>query len=77
MSAVVRVPDDLYESARRFAALQGRHPGEVLADAWEHYVRDHRDQLADDLEQVAKLLRAGEVNGFAKAPAPSGPRKAV
>ncbi|HZV72576.1 MAG TPA: hypothetical protein VFF79_02565 [Conexibacter sp.] len=66
MSTVVRLPDGLYESARHFAALQGRQASDLLTEAWEQYVRDHRDQLASDLEQTARLLRAGDPHELAR-----------
>ena len=66
MSIVVRLPDELYESARQFAALQGRQASDLLAEAWDQYLRDHRDQLAADLEQAAKLLRAGDSQALSK-----------
>lgn len=65
MSVVVRLPEELYESARRIAALQGRQAGDLLSEAWEQYMATHRDQLAADFEQAAQLLREGDVNALA------------
>ncbi len=66
MSVVVRLPEDLYESARRIAALQGRQASELIEEAWAQYLTEHRDQFASDLEQAAKLLRAGDTEGLAR-----------
>ncbi|HVR04866.1 MAG TPA: hypothetical protein VMS02_02415 [Solirubrobacteraceae bacterium] len=59
MSIVVRLPEQLYQRARRFAELQGRPTTEVLAEAWERYERDQARALADDLEATAQALREG------------------
>lgn len=66
MSVVVRLPEELYASARHFAALEGRQASELLAEAWDQYVRDHRDRLAERLEEQARLLRAGDTHGVAE-----------
>ena len=66
MTVVVRLPEELYESAKRFAALQGRQPSDVLADAWGQYLEANREQLAADLEQAAQMLRAGETDALAE-----------
>jgi prephenate dehydrogenase len=60
MSVVVRLPEDLYESARRIAALQGRQAGDLLSEAWQQYLESHREQLASDFEEAAQLLRSGD-----------------
>lgn len=64
MSVVVRLPEDLYESARRIAALQGRQAGDLLSEAWEQYMDAHREQLASDFEEAAQLLRSGDAKGL-------------
>lgn len=64
MSVVLRVPDELYESARRIAALQGRQAGDLLREAWDLYLDKHREQLAADFEEAAKLIRSGDTAGL-------------
>ncbi|MFL5886708.1 MAG: hypothetical protein ACJ77M_16685 [Thermoleophilaceae bacterium] len=66
MSVVVRLPEELYESAKRIAALQGRQPSDVLAEAWEQYLSAHREDFANDFEHAAELLRAGDTDGLMK-----------
>jgi hypothetical protein len=66
MSVVVRVPEELYESAKRIAALQGRQLSDVLSEAWEQYFAAHREQFADDFERAAALIRAGDTDGLTK-----------
>jgi hypothetical protein len=66
MSVVVRVPEELYESARKIAALQGRQASELLSDAWSMYLDAHREQLADDFETAAKMIRSGDTAGLSE-----------
>jgi predicted DNA-binding protein len=66
MSVVVRLPEDLYESARRIAALQGRQASDLLSEAWEQYMEAHREQLAADFERAAQFLREGDTQGLAE-----------
>jgi hypothetical protein len=63
-SVVVRLPEELIESARRVAALQGRQPADALADAWGDYLDRHRVQIAKDFEETARLLREGNMNAL-------------
>ena len=65
MSVVVRLPEGLVESAKSYAALQGRPVSDVLTEAWERYLEANRDQLAEDLEKAAELLRAGDTAALA------------
>lgn len=64
MSVVVRLPEDVYESAKQFAALSGRQPGDLIGEAWGQYVDTHREVLAARLEAAAQSLRDG--NGAAE-----------
>jgi len=64
MSVVVRLPEDVYESARRIAALQGRQASELIGEAWGQYLEVHREQFAADFEQAAQLLRQGDTKGM-------------
>jgi predicted DNA-binding protein len=64
MSTVVRLPDDLYESVSQLAALEGRPTGDLLTDAYRQYLHEHKDRLAEHLEDAAKSLRAGTADGL-------------
>jgi hypothetical protein len=64
MSVVVRLPEDIYASARRIAALQGRQANDLLREAWEQYLEAHREQFASDFEEAAQLLRSGDTDGL-------------
>jgi predicted transcriptional regulator len=65
MSTTVRVPDELLEDVRRIGALQGRGPGEMLAQAWQDFVERHREEIAADFEQAAAHIRAGDTTALA------------
>jgi hypothetical protein len=38
MSVVVRLPDDVWGTAKIIAGTQGKKPAEMLREAWEQYV---------------------------------------
>jgi predicted transcriptional regulator len=65
MSTTVRIPDELLEDVRRIGALQGRAPGEMLAQAWQDFVERHREEIAADFEQAAAHIRAGDTAALA------------
>lgn len=65
MSGVVRVPDNVLNGAKHVAGIRGCQPGEVLADAWAEYFANHQDEFANDLEEAARLLRAGTLDDLA------------
>lgn len=64
-TAVVRVPDEMLDEARRIAALRGTQTGAIIAEAWKHYMHSNREQFATDLEHAAKLLRDGTLDQLA------------
>lgn len=66
MSVVVRISEDVYESARRIAALQGRQASDLIGEAWGQYLEHHREQFAVDFEHAAQLLRSGDTKGLAE-----------
>ena len=65
MTTVVRIPTDIHAEAKHVAALHGKQPGEVLAEAWREYLANHREQFAGDLEEAARLLRNGTLEDLA------------
>lgn len=66
MSTTVRVSEDLLDDVRRIGALQGKAPGEMLAQAWGDYLDRHRDEIAENFERAAVLIRAGDTHGLAE-----------
>lgn len=65
-SAVIRVPEEVHEEARRIAALRGTQTGAIVAEAWSQYMQNNREQFAADFEHVAKLLRDGTTEQLAE-----------
>jgi predicted DNA-binding protein len=47
-------------------SAQGRQSSDLLREVWEKYVENHRDELAADMEEAAKLLREGDTITLAK-----------
>lgn len=64
-SSVTRLPADIHASAKAIAAMQGRTPGEVIAQAWREFVEHHADEFAADFERAAALIREGDTEGLA------------
>jgi hypothetical protein len=48
------------------AAMQGREPEAVLADAWREFLRKHSDDIAQEHAEVAKMMQLGDKKGVAK-----------
>lgn len=65
MSVVVRLPEELHESAKKIAALQGRSVADLLTDAWNQYLHTNREELAERFEEAAAFLRSGDTEGLA------------
>ncbi len=66
MSTAVRIPDEVHADVKAIAAMRGKVPGEVLAAAWREYLANHRDEVAEDFEIAAKLIREGDMEGLAE-----------
>lgn len=65
MSTVMRVPAEVNAEAKQIAALRGRQPGQVVAQAWREYLDRHREEFAAELEEAARVLREGTVGDVA------------
>jgi hypothetical protein len=48
------------------AALQGREPDDVVAEAVQVFMDEHREQLAADYENIARMMREGDTEGVAE-----------
>jgi predicted transcriptional regulator len=66
MSTTVRVPEEVNEAIKRIAAVQGRSPGDLIAEAWNDYLQKHREQFAADFQEAAALIREGDTEGLAR-----------
>lgn len=65
-TGVVRVPESVLQESKRIAALKGVQPGDLLAEAWREYLKNHREGFAADLEEAARLLREGSLDDIAR-----------
>src|SRR3954471_21776623 len=63
-TTVIRIPTEIHEQTTRIAALCGEHPGALLAQAWQEYLVNHREDFADDLEQAANLMRSAPIDAL-------------
>ncbi len=63
-STVVRVPTDTYSHVRAVSGLKQQSPGSLLAQAWEEYVENHRDELEETFDTVSHLIREGDSEGL-------------
>ncbi len=61
-----RIPEETSLSVRQVAALKGATPGDLLRDAWNEYLENHRSEFASNLELAAQMMRAGDTVGLAK-----------
>ena len=66
MSTIARIPEEVYEEARKIAALRSTQPGAVIALAWTEYLDRHRDELAEEFESIGRALRDGDRATLAK-----------
>jgi hypothetical protein len=63
-TTAVRVSDELLEDVKRVGAIRGEKVGSLLARAWAEYVAQHRDEIANDFENVARMLREDDREGL-------------
>ena len=61
-TTVLRLPTEIHEQTTRIAALCGENPGALLAQAWQEYLVNHREDFANDLEQAASLMRTAAID---------------
>jgi predicted transcriptional regulator len=76
-TTTVRIPEEVQQAVKRIAALQGRTPSDLIAEAWDDYLRKHREQFAEDFEHAAALIRSGEIDRLAEFASRSIPDRAV
>lgn len=55
----MRIPDDVAASVKRVAALNGITPGEQIKRAFDWWLREDRDRIADDAAAAAEAMRRG------------------
>lgn len=64
-TTTIRVNEDIQTEVARIAAMRGISSGDLLGQAWREFLDTHKDQLAEDLEQVAGILRDGTTQDLA------------
>jgi metal-responsive CopG/Arc/MetJ family transcriptional regulator len=61
MKTAISIPDDLFESAERFAERQGLSRSELYATALRHYLRE---RLSESVTERLNALYAEESNAL-------------
>ena len=59
-TTVTRVPVSTFAEIKSVAALQGRSPAALIADAWREYLANHAAEFAEDFERAAEAIRSGD-----------------
>lgn len=54
-----RVSERVHQESRQFAGLLGIQSSEVIDRAWDEFLENHREEFAENLEQLAGLIRNG------------------
>ena len=53
MKTAISIPDELFESAERFAHRQGMSRSELYATALRHYLQEHRSEgVTEQLDEI-------------------------
>ncbi len=53
MKTAISIPDELFESAERFARRQGMSRSELYATALRHYLQEHRSEgITEQLDEI-------------------------
>lgn len=67
MSTVaVRISEDIHADVKAVAAMRGKTPGAMLAQAWLEFTDRHRGEISSDFEAVARMFREGDRAGLAE-----------
>ena len=60
----VRIPEDDLRSARSIAGLLGTTPGNLLHEAFQEYLANHREEINDTFRAAKKHLATGDREGL-------------
>jgi len=55
-TVVVRLPDDLAESLKCLGGLQGKTPGDVMAEAWNWWWEANSENIIPELHRIVDAL---------------------
>jgi hypothetical protein len=64
-TTTVRISKDVSSEVAQVAALVGQSSGDLLATAWKEFLARHKDAFAKDMEEAAKIIRAGTTKDLA------------
>jgi len=64
-TTTVRISKDLSSEVAQIAALRGQTSGDLLAKAWKEFLARNKDAFAKDMEEAAKIIRAGTTKDLA------------
>jgi hypothetical protein len=64
-SAEFGLPAALRSDVSALAAMQGREPAAVLAEAFNEFLRKHSDEMGKEHAEISKMMRAGDKKGVA------------
>jgi hypothetical protein len=65
-TTAVRVEEDLLDDVKRIAAMRGKTPGQLLAQAWLEFLETHRVEITEQFNEVARMFREGDKDGLAQ-----------
>ncbi len=75
MKTAISIPDELFESAERFAQRQGMSRSELYATALRHYLQEHRSEgVTEQLDAIYGVEDSGLDPGVAHLQTRSLPR---
>lgn len=52
----VRIPEDTLRAARQVSGLLGTTPGSLLQEAFQEYLSNHRDEIAQAFDHAKKYM---------------------
>jgi predicted transcriptional regulator len=61
----IRVPAEIQPSLKSIAALRGQTPGVLLAQAFQEFLVNHREEVTTVFEHAQKLVASQDVEGLA------------
>ena len=60
----VRIPEDTLRSARQISGLLGTTPGSLLQEAFQEFVSNHREEIAEAFDYAKKYVASQDREGL-------------
>ncbi len=60
----VRIPEDTLRSARQISGLLGTTPGSLLQEAFQEFVKNHREEITEAFDYAKKYLVSQDREGL-------------